>query len=348
MAVYTFYMGQNVTGYLTEDGAYYTCNIVGYGAMYQSVDNFTVPAGQQVNVWNASRIHQDTIRIPEGITTIADKCFMGLGENYGQVNNSSGVKHVILPESLKRIGYYAFRALSNNPFPKIQTITFGHNIELVDRNAFEYQNSLVTLDLHDNAGMIVNGGAFNNCVNLEYVGLPDDWFGNDYTGPSFNTFMNCRKLSRISPNNVIHTIRGDMYRNCERLGRVYIKDRAFDYTPGSWSFYVDLFAGDNCDEDGYYITEVNDGSVIDPLVLQYDWKNNWHRIILWFTDTKVYLYHLGRIIEISCHEQGVMPVLKHDDIWYFLQWVQLNGTSSDLSQSPLHVAHNGHWYQISY
>lgn len=347
MSTYTFYMGPNITGYLTENGAYYTCQITGFGDMYQSIDDFLIPEGQTVNFFNAAKIKQETLIIPEGITTIADKCFMGLGENYGQANDAPGVSHVILPESLRVIGYYAFKGLSSRLFPKIQTITFGHNIELIDRQAFELQTSLVTLDFHDNPGMIVNGGAFNDCINLEYVGLPDDWYGNDYTGPSYSTFRNCRKLSRISPKNVIHTLMYDMYRNCVRLGRVYIKDREFDYTPNAWSFYVDLFEGDNLDEDGYYITEVNNRSVIDPLVLQYDWKTNWHRILVYYTDVSVHLYHMGRHIEISCYEQGAIP-LKHEDVWYFLRWVQLNGTNSDLSQSPLHVAHNGHWYQISY
>lgn len=356
MAVYTCYMGDSITATITEitvnNISLYTISISGSGPMYDKITDFQYPQGQTFNSWSRAvlRCYQDTLIIPEGITTLADLCFNGLGEYYSNAagNERPGVYHVSCPESLRIIGDQAFQAQYYSNILKIQSISFGHNVEKIGRYAFEHQHDLTRLEFYGNP-TIVNGGAFSDCHNLEYINIANDWEGLDYSGPSYETFNNCWKLEHINALNKIHTFQGNMYYKCNKLGRVTIDATDFSLQEVKrTSFYVELFAGDNCDEDGNYITEVNVDSYLTQDMLSYDWKENWHRVIAYVTFASVHLYHMGRHIEIMCYERGALP-LKHEDMWFFLKWIRLvDESGSNPEQTPLHVAHNGHWYQICY
>lgn len=346
MATYTFYMGPHVTGYLTDTGdSYYTCEITGYGDMYESIEDFTVPQGQQVNIWNMRKVHQNSLIIPIGITSIAKQCFENIGELYAVRNLEPGVRNVILPESIIKIGDQAFASTYYLNIPKIQNFSFGHNIKEIGKDAFSMQTSVRELDFHDNSGIKVGQSAFYRCSNVEYIGLPDDYEKIGGVIGQGGRFEGCYNLSRLSPKNVVYDLNNDDYKYCNKLGSICIMDREMQYSPWIGALYVELFAGDNCDEEGYYITEVDPDSVIAPDVVIYDWKENWHRIIVY--KLSIYLYHMGRIVTIKCYDSGDIP-LKHEDAWYFLKWVRLNGKNFNPGQSPLFVTHRGHWYQISY
>ena len=306
----------------------------------------------------------DSLYIGDGITTIADNCFASLNDNSEEYeaywNYSTGqygynkqriIKNiaVTLGSGLTKIGARAFvPGHTNTNYSMLSSVIVNGNVQEIGIRAFENQQILTGIDFH-HSPTIVNGGAFRNCYNLEYVNISDEWKSLDYTGPSYNTFDNCYRLSRISPKNKIKDIRGEMYRNCNMLTQVTIDDDDFGNYSKNVALYVDLFAGDPSalDEEGYLITEINEHSVINPYVLAYNWKDNWHRIIAYYTDMFVHLYHMGKHIQIRCYTQGALP-LKHEDLWYFLKWVRLNGDTPLHSQSPLFVAHNGHWYQICY
>lgn len=354
MAQYICYMGDNITATMTDkiinDRTYYEIAIEGSGPMYDSRDDFTYPQGQSFGSWTQAvlRCYQDSLIIPDGITTIAKSCFAGLGEFYPRFNDNErpGVYNVHCPESLRIIGDQAFSAKYYTDEHKIQSITFGHNVEKIGIRAFEHQHELTRLEFYGNP-TIVNGGAFKDCHSLEYVNISDEWNSLDYTGPSYSTFNNCYKLSRISYKNKIKDIRGEMYRNCNMLTQLTIEDDDFGNYSKNVALYVDLFAGDpeSLDAEGYLITEVNENSVINPYVLEYNWKDNWHRILVYYTDKFVHLYHMGKHIQIREYTRGAVP-LADEDVWYFLKWVQTNEPL--LNQSPLFVAHKGHWYQICY
>lgn len=356
MAVYTCYMGNNISAHIKTrevlNRIYYEIEIIGSGPMYDSASDFTYPEGQSFNSWEQAvyGCYQDSLVIPEGITTIANACFRGLGEWYPRDNDNDrpGVYGVICPESLTEIGDSAFYSVFANNMYKLQYITFGHNVEKIGTYAFNNQRQLKRLEFYGNP-TVVNGGAFKDCHDLEYINIAVDWEGLDYSGTAYNTFEGCYKLEHINAENKIHTFRGTMYYNCNRLGRVTIDSADFVIgTVRNTSFYVNLFAGDNCDEEGNYITEVNVDSYLTPEILAYDWKTKWHRVIAYVTFASVHLYHMGRHIEIMCYERGALP-LKHEDMWFFLKWIRLvDESGSNPEQTPLHVAHNGHWYQICY
>lgn len=304
----------------------------------------------------------DSLYIGDGVTTIADYCFAYLNGNseyyeaywnyttgqYGY-NKQRIIKNiaVTLGSGLRKIGERAFIPWrTTTEYSMLSSVTVLGSVQEIGLRAFEGQQLLTGIDFH-HSPTIVNGGAFLNCHNLEYVNISDEWKSLKYTGPSYNTFDGCYRLSRISPKNKIKDIRGEMYRNCNMLTQVTIDDDDFGNYSKNVAMYVDLFAGDpeSLDEQGYLITEVNENSVINPYVLAYNWKDNWHRIIAYYTDKFVHLYHMGKHIQIREYTRGAVP-LKDEDIWYFLKWVQTNEPLH--SQTPLFVAHRGHWYQICY
>lgn len=256
---------------------------------------------------------------------------------------------VSIGSDVKKIGLSSFaRNLSADATDRsfIRSMTVKGNVEYIDRYAFQNQGLLNGIDFH-HSPTIVQGGAFNNCYNLRYVNLSDDWKTTDFTGNSYNIFNNCYNLERISPKNVIHDIRGNMYCNCNKLTQVTILDSTFGRYTRTNAMYVDLFAGDpeHLDEEGYLITEVNENSIIDPEVLAYNWKDNWHRIIAYYTDKFVHLYHMGKHIQIREYTRGALP-LKDEDVQYFLKFIKTNEPLHN--QTPLFLAHKGNWYQVCY
>jgi len=356
---YYMELGKNIIATLFEDRSFgislYKVVISGSGAMYDSVDDFK-PLQGDFNAWPVTRFRQDKdtqyrIVIPEGITTIADRCFAGVGETFAERVGESGVKGIVCPESLKRIGESAFASVHTSNIPKLQSITFGHNVEFIDRWAFQRQDQLKRLDFYGTP-TVVNGGAFQDCHELEYIDIAVDWQGLNYGGPSYTTFEDCYKLSHINALNKIHTFRGTMYNNCNMLSKVTIDASDFDLSQvRTTSFGVDLYAGDpdHLDEEGYFITEINEDSYITPEMLSYDWKNNWHRIIKYVNFMKIFLFHKGRTIEIPCYDRGGC-CLKNKDKFYWVKWRQLDDSNPqpDAGEVPLIISHKGHWYQVCY
>lgn len=347
---------------------------------------FVGRGGSSVSSWNVALNNYRSLSISDGITSIGDYVFAGLNQNarrtvrthdlpgsesehieiwmsetiseLGVVASSAGFFDtdvyrrdidVSIGSDVKKIGLSSFaRNLSADATDRsfISSMTVKGNVEYIDRYAFQNQSLLDGIDFH-HSPTIVQGGAFNNCYNLRYVNLSDDWKTTDFSGPSLNIFNNCYNLERISPKNVIHDIRGNMYYNCNKLTQVTILDSTFGRYTRTNAMYVDLFAGDSehLDKEGYLITEVNENSIIDPEVLAYNWKDNWHRIIAYYTDKFVHLYHMGKHIQIREYTRGALP-LKDEDVQYFLKFIKINEPLHN--QTPLFLAHKGHWYQVCY
>lgn len=355
-------------------GSYIIDNVYGSGAMFDTASE--IPgATASVSKADGSEYTRtigwttvprdnttDSLYIGDDITTISERCFASLNDSseeykaywdsstgqYGY-NKQRVIKNiaVTLGSSLTKIGERAFIAgHTNTDYSMLSSVTVLGSVQEIGLRAFEYQQLLTGIDFH-HTPTIVNGGAFKDCHSLEYVNISDEWKSLSYIGPSFNTFDNCYRLSRISYKNKIKDIQGEMYRNCNMLTQLTIEDDDFGNYSKNVALYVDLFAGDpeSLDAEGYLITEVNKNSVINPYVLEYNWKDNWHRILVYYTDKFVHLYHMGKHIQIREYTRGAVP-LADEDVWYFLKWVQTNEPL--LNQSPLFVAHKGHWYQICY
>ena len=366
----------DITSSVANCGSYIIDSVYGSGAMFDTASeipsataSFTKTDGTEYTrtlAWTTVPRDNttDSLTIGSGVASISDNCFASLNDNsqeyesywnvitgqYGY-NKQRIIKNiaVTLGSGLTKIGARAFVAgHTNTNYSLLSSVTVLGSVQEIGLRAFEGQQILTGIDFH-NTPTILNGGAFRNCYNIEYVNVSDEWNSLNYTGPSYNTFENCYKLHRISPKNKIKDIRGEMYKNCNMLSKVTIRDDDFGNYSKNVALYVDLFAGDPSalDEEGYLITEVNENSVINPYVLAYNWKDNWHRIIAYYTDVALHLWHRGHHVEIGLYSQGQLGI-RHEDIWYFLKLVELAGKQVIPSQSPLFVYWGDKWYQVCY
>lgn len=356
--------------------------IYGTGDTYDATDIQSAEIGNTGITINWSpNTFRNNIVIPDGITSIGNRLFYAFGENSSLYVETHGVYNsdaiwvyiddsvdgervesygfldrqitklllnVSVGSGVKTIGDYAFFKEYNPSTDKtcIGVFTVAGDVESIGLLAFNNQAEIEGIDFHESP-IYIGIGAFNNCYKLQYINISDDWH-NTGTSSTTNTFNNCYKLERISPKNVIKNLRGNNYFNCNSLSQITIKDEDFEYRPGSNSLKVDLYAGSVLDEDGYFITEVNENSVINPYVLAYNWKSNWHRIIAYYTDVSLFLYHKGKRIEIRMYSRGDIIALTHKDIIYYLKTVELIGDNVRHNQTPVFVTHKGKWIQICY
>lgn len=365
MATRTFKMGDNITcefrDYEDEQGIRgYNFDIYGTGYMFDSFEDFYEVGGSgdpATYLFLISRVYQGDVIIPDGVRSIAEGCFTDIGSAIwaGTVQRLSGVYNIFIGEDVEYIGVDAFR----------KTYTGGgiHNVILTGDNpklrhikedAFWYQSDLITCDFKGVVDTIGNN-VFRGCYNLESINLADNWeFDEDYFDASrHGAFEDCYKLSSISEHNTIVDINGNSnynYRHCNSLTYITINN-PIDEHPSASDLYsnglglqVEAWAGIDVDEDGDLITEIDtefDEYFDSRYVL---WKDNIHRHVTRVSKFKVYVYHMGRIIELKGGDTGDIPVA-HEGQWKYLRCVQ---DSENPAYSPIHFAHNGHWYQFKY
>jgi hypothetical protein len=318
----------------------WTLLITGFGPMYASASDF-IP-DTQYNIMPLGNVYQDIVRIPDGITTIAANCFAGLGEGIGRDHNIRGVQSVIIGRDVESIGAWAFYSEYTSRYPKLLYVTVnGDKLTSIGPYAFQNQNNIAYLDFKTKVTSVGNG-AFSGCTDLQYINISDDWVW-VADGPHPITFENCHSLRVISPRNVIHELSGYNYYKCNSLNDIVIDPSELHVgSPGA--LYVDLYAGSDLDEDGYFITEVNTNN---EDIINYDWKGNFNRILVLKADNYLYLYHLGRIIKIGVFDEGDNPGdvgIKYSDVILFLRLTSVHSNS----QTPLFIAHDGHWWQVKY
>lgn len=336
-----------------EDGhytPYYTFTIAGHGPMYDKVEDMIPLDGASSNLlYYIHRVFQEDLIIGEGIETIADRLFYGLGHYYARNhNNKPGINRVIIGGRVWKIGNYSFDGSdSAGQYDGINTFEIRSEVTDIGVGAFYNQVYISAIDFHEHV-LRVMPLAFYNCQNLYVVNLNDDWECTpDPTGEAVGgRFAYCYKMNDISPRNYVPELTQDNYYECRYLTRLTIRDvTEFPYDVISQALKVTRGTGkwDCLDEDGYLITEVAN---FTPIIAVFDWKQWWGRVFAeyYWDENKVYLYHEGHIIEIKMYKSGDLP-LSHEDLWWFLRWAEGH---ENPTHSCLHVAHNGKWYQIKY
>lgn len=115
------------------------------------------------------------INIPEGVVEIGDYAFQGCG-----------FKTLVLPESVREIGYGAFGLCCN-----LEKATFRNGITEIPKNAFNCCVNLSSVEIADSV-RIIERDAFNSCRNLENVVIP-----NGVEEIERNAFAQCWGLKTI-------------------------------------------------------------------------------------------------------------------------------------------------------
>lgn len=376
MASYRFQLGDHVIFTFTENPSPYDgyhLTISGSGAMW---DDDRAPEPLDGN-WPTYPVAirgclQETVTIPDGITTIYPTAFAQIGRTY---NNS--VKQIIVGRDIEEIGHNAFSAYydssSYDPDYKpdgegtVKSITFlGNKVKKLGSYCFEGQTEIQELDFYGSVELIGKYACFRGCHKLERLYLKDDWeFINDFNNGQDDygeaAFWKCYKLWRISDNNTICCIGDDEsgghihndfqsnYYCNECLQSVTVRNPIDDTVSKRWDEYrpdleVPLYSGSVLDPNGYFITDIN--TTFESLINAFEAFKFYNNRIIRVTieGFKVYVYHMGRIIELRGGDTGDIPVA-HEGTWKGLKCIQ---SRENPAYSPIHFVHNGQWYQFKY
>lgn len=109
----------------------------------------------------AANINLTELVLPENLEEIGERAFERLG-----LNTKKGIKSIVFPKTLKRIGFMAFSSC-----PTLESITIPESIEYIGNQAFEFSENLVSVTMPKK--------------QIEY--------GDEDGGP--NTFQGCPKLT---------------------------------------------------------------------------------------------------------------------------------------------------------
>ena len=147
---------------------------------------------------------------------------------------------VVLPDTVKTIGHYAFAECTSICILNMGTgvtsigraafygceslvnISFPYGLEKIDRQAFYKCSSLVSVTIPQHVSEI-GESAFAYCINLQYadiqsrISIVETWL-----------FYGCEKLSHIAFSNDISSVDKYAFANCDRLTRVYYEGNHTD------------------------------------------------------------------------------------------------------------------------
>ncbi|WP_010167184.1 leucine-rich repeat domain-containing protein [Candidatus Epulonipiscium viviparus] len=154
------------------------------------------------------------VKVPEGVTFIAEKAFY----------KCTNVTEIILPDSIVSIGKFAFDFCSS-----LHKIELSPNITHIGTGAFSRCSSLKHIDLPEQI-VVLASGMFWGCSSLENVILPKGIFRiSDFM------FYNCNNLVNVEIPPNAHEIGKEAFSGCHKLvfielpkGMLTIDEKAFN------------------------------------------------------------------------------------------------------------------------
>lgn len=103
----------------------------------------------------AANINLTELVLPENLEEIGERAFERLG-----LNTKKGIKSIVFPKTLKRIGSMAFSYC-----PTLESITIPESVEYIGEAAFNLCENLVSVTMPKKQ-IEYDGDAFNNCPKL--------------------------------------------------------------------------------------------------------------------------------------------------------------------------------------
>lgn len=172
--------------------------------------------------------------IPEGVVTIGDHAFYGIGGS-----------SVVLPSSIRKIGNGAFAY--NTTCTDIQ---LPASLESIGEMAFYNWDELKSIEIPASVKSI-GQNAFQNCFSLETIKIQE---GTRIIGPE--AFSECRSVKKIRIPSSVESIEANAFAGCSSLGAVLIPETVK-------SIGEDAFRG--CPIRDIYLTESVDKYDAGPL-----------------------------------------------------------------------------------
>ena len=171
--------------------------ISGTGAMYNyhTVDN--------PSPWDGNGQIKE-VRIESGVTSIGDYAFF-----------NCGLENLTIPDTLTRIGNFAFFCLYAETGTSITSITIPDGVISIGTSAFAWWTSLESVTIPESVTSI-GAGAFVSCFDLTEITIPD---GVTIIGD--DTFYMCSDLRSITIPSTVTCIGKAAFYMCDGLTDVY-------------------------------------------------------------------------------------------------------------------------------
>ena len=168
---------------------------------------------------NLALQNEDTIIIPDIVTSIADGAFSGI----------DGVKTVIIPGSVEKIGANAFSYNST-----LETIIIEDGVKEIGESAFRNCENLKKVIIPDTVTSIGKYG-FQDCKNLEEVKL-----SNNIKKLEGSLFWGCTNLKTIDIPETVETIDISVFYECRSLNNIIIPKAVKEINWAAFAFCKNL------------------------------------------------------------------------------------------------------------
>jgi len=126
------------------------------------------------------------VGLPSTLTTLESFAF----------DSCSSLEYIVLPEGLRTIGWYAFTHSG------LKNIVIPSSVTRIGADSFSYCNNLTSVLVLDGADKIVESGAFRTCQNLKYVKFECaissfGYAGGEWLLSYWNPFFDCNNLEYV-------------------------------------------------------------------------------------------------------------------------------------------------------
>ena len=138
-----------------------------------------------------------------GVTIVPENYFQGIG-----------IKSIILPHSLKRIGDYAFNGCSS-----LQSITIPESVTDIGPYTFYGCSSLQSITIPESVTSI-HEYTFSGCSSLQSITIPES-----VTNIGQNAFRGCSSLQSITIPESVTDIGDAAFYFCSSLKEIYVKSQ---------------------------------------------------------------------------------------------------------------------------
>ena len=144
--------------------------------------------------------------IPEGVEEIPNNYFKS---DYSK----SQLKKVVLPSTIKSIGYSAFYGCTN-----LEEVNLPDGLQSIGNYAFYGCRSLKSIDMPDTVESL-GSNVFEDCIKLQTASISAGL----ESIPAF-TFSRCSALTKVTIRNGVEIIESSAFSNCSLLGSVTLPE----------------------------------------------------------------------------------------------------------------------------
>lgn len=155
------------------------------------------------------------IIIEEGVTTVGNRAFTG-----------TSVETLTLPDTLTRVGEYAFNGCNN-----LKSVYIPQNVVRIERDAFSFCDALSEVQFDKRvSGLVIGQSAFDYSRELTDLEIPGG-----VTDLGVYAFRNCSKLISLTLHEGLTSIASHAFTACRSLQKVNIPSTVTSI--GSMAFY---------------------------------------------------------------------------------------------------------------